>query len=65
MEEKIVIIKEMAKSVLESENKGISLDEYNELIKCSKSQDERELYKVLYEHFLGNNQTEVIKNGKF
>ena len=65
MEEKIHKIKEMAKAVLDNDNKGISLSEYNELLKNAKSEEEIEVYKLLYEYFLGKNQTEVIKDGKY
>ena len=62
---KTELLKQVAKTLLEGENKGLSVDEFNTLIKNADSQTEIELYAKIYNYLLGQRHEEVMKDGLY
>ena len=56
-------VEQMAKAVLGSRDKVISMDEYNELISQAHDQEERDLYTELYNYLLKKKQRGLVENG--
>ena len=62
---KIQLIQTTAQTLLDSESKIISANEYNELVSNAKSQDEIDFYAEMYNYLLGQKQQKVIANEKY
>ncbi len=62
---RIEAIEQMAKAVLDNEDKVIGTDEYNQLLAQAKTEEERELYTELYNYLLQKKQKELIQNGVY
>ena len=62
---KLELIQTTAKTLLDSDSKVISTNEYNTLISTAETQEEKDFYSIMYNFLLGKKQKEVIANEKY
>ncbi len=62
---KLELLEQTAKTLLTSDSKIISANEYNTLMANASTQAEKDFYSELYNYFLGKRQQEVIANEKY
>lgn len=62
---KLELIQATAKTLLNSDSKVISTNEYNTLISTAETQEEKDFYSIMYNFLLGKKQKEVIANEKY
>lgn len=62
---KLELIQTTAKTLLDSDSKVISTNEYNTLISTANTQEEKDFYSIMYNFLLGKKQKEVIANEKY
>ena len=62
---KLELIQATAKTLLDSDSKVISTNEYNTLISTAETQEEKDFYSIMYNFLLGKKQKEVIANEKY
>ncbi len=62
---KLELIQATAKTLLDSDSKVISTNEYNTLISTADTQAEKDFYSIMYNFLLGKKQKEVIANEKY